>query len=182
MQAFKENDTTEARVAATYIPTVLQTLGADRDTMFANCFICYLLGDVLYNLDRDPLVGVITQDVYRSSFPAIHDLFTRPGTFEFYLALFRKIFADDTDIQFTIPGPGQLTITIEAETIEDFNILVRQIVDDAYVNSTLVTSDAQDPILGQGVKGIKTQSQIDGLIAEISMYGIVTVANLVTPV
>lgn len=177
-QRFKENDATEMQVANLFLPT-LAALGADRDTFWAEAFACYLLGDSLYDLDRDPLVGVITREVYRTSFPAIHDLFTRPGTFEFYLAVFRSIFTDDTDVEFTIPGPGQLVIDVQAVTSENFFILARRIVDDAYIYENLVTSDLNEPIMAQGFKGPKTESEIRGLISEISAYGVFTTVNLI---
>lgn len=167
-------------VAQVMIPTI-QSLGVDHDTFFDEAFASYLLGDVLWNLDRDPLVGVVTKEVFRSSFPAIHELFTRPGTFEFYLSVFRKIFSADVDIEFEIPGPGQLVINVSAITYENFGILTREIVDDVYVYSNLVTSDLNEPIVGQGVVGIKTQAEMEGLISEISAYGVYTEINLVTP-
>lgn len=180
MKPFRENDADEATATAIAMPT-LTALGVDRTTMFNECFACYLLGDVLYDLGRDPMSDVITREVYRTSFPAIHDLFTRPGTFEFYLSVFRKIFPDDVDVEFTIPAPGKLEITISSLTLEEFGLLVRQIVDDVYVYSTLVTSDTNDPIVGHGTKGIKTQSEMEGLIVEISAYGVYTTVILETP-
>ncbi len=179
IQPFKETDATEALMSSVLMPT-LELLGADRDTFFNECFESYLFGDVLYDLDRDPLVDVITQLVYRSSFPAIHDLFTAPGTFEFYISVFERIFPDDLDIQFEIPDPGKLTITITALTLQSFNLMARSIVDDVYVYDTLVTSDLNEPIMGHGPAGIKTQAEMDGLITEISAYGVYTTVVLAT--
>ncbi len=179
-QRFKENDQTELDIIGLFEPTLL-ALGADRDSFYADAFNSGFLGNVLFDLGRDPLVDVITREVYSNSFPAIHELFTRPGTFEFYLSVFRKIFTDDTDIQFEIPGPGQLNITVNAITYETFKLLMREIVDDAYVYHPLITSDTSDYVVGQGVKGIKTQSEISALIVEISAYGIFTQVTLVLP-
>lgn len=179
-QRFQENSVNEATVIGLALPS-LETLGTDHDTLFAEAFACYLLGDVLYDLGRDPLADVITRPVYRTAFPAIHDLFTRPGTFEFYLEVFRKIFTDDVDVEFVIPGPGQLEINVSSLTLEESYIMARQIVDDAYVYHRVVTSDLNEPIMAVGVKGIKTQKEIDGLIVEISAHGVFTTANLVTP-
>lgn len=178
-QRFKENDVTEPIVTNLFL-SVLEELGADRDTFFDNAFLSYLLGDVLFDLNRDPLADVITREVFRASFPAIHDLFTRPGTFEFYLDVFRSVFTADTDIEFTIPGPGQLVIDVSAVTLEQFPILARRIVDDVYIYDNLVTSDTNENIVAQGISGIKTQSEMDGLAAEISAYGIFTTVNLIT--
>ncbi len=177
MQRFKENDTTEPDIIALFMPTLVE-LGIERDTMFSDCFECFLLGDILYDLVRDPLSGVISREVYRSSFPAIHESFTRPGTFEFYLDCFRKVFTDDVEVEFVIPDPGKLEINITALSLETFYILTRQIVDDAYVYDRLVTSDTNDPIVGRGLRGIKTQEEIDGLVSEISAYGVFTTVTL----
>ncbi len=179
-QRFKENDSTELDIIGLFQPT-LDALGADRDAFFADAFISPFLGDVLFTLNRDPLADVITGDVYRDSFPAIHDLFTRPGTFEFYLAVFRKIFTADTDISFEVPGPGQLNITVNAITYETFKLLDREIIADAYQYFPLITSDDNVYILGQGVKGIKTQAEMDGLIVELSAYGVFTQVTLIIP-
>lgn len=180
MQKFKENDATESVMTAILMPS-LDDVGIAHDDFFADCFNNYFFGDVLYALDRDPMVGVITQEVYRTSFPAIHELFTAPGTFEFYLSVFRKIFSDSVDVEFTIPGPGQLAIDVNALTLDSFNLMTREIVGDVYVYSRLVTSDLNEPILGHGTKGIKTQSEIEGLLSEISAYGVFTTIELETP-
>ncbi len=177
MQRFKENDSTEPEIYGLFTPT-LNELGVERDSFFLNSFACYLLGDILYDLQRDPLADVITRNVYRTSFPSIHELFTRPGTFEFYLDVFRKVFTDDVEVEFIIPSAGILQVGITALSLETFNILIREIVDDAYVYFNLVTSDLNDQIVGRGLRGIKTQEEIDGLMAEISCYGIYTTVTL----
>ncbi len=176
-QRFKENDPTELDIIGLALPTLTE-LGLERDALFLGAFTCFLLGDVLYEEMRDPLANVITQEVYRESFPAIHDLFTRPGTFEFYLDVFHKIFPADTAIEFVIPGPGILEINIDATTFQTVYLMARRIEDDAYVYENLVTSDTNDKITGRVVKGIKTQDEVDGLIVEISAYGVFTTATL----
>ena len=77
LERFKDNDETEAKVIAVAMPT-LNTLGADRDAFFQGAFSAYGLGEVLYDLDRDPMSGVITREVFVKSFPAIHQLFGGP--------------------------------------------------------------------------------------------------------
>lgn len=178
VQRFKANDVTESQVYNLFLPT-LELLGVDRDTFFEEAFETYGLGEALYATQKDPLTDVVTLDVYRTGYPAIHELFTRPGTFEFYLSVFRKVFTENTDIQFTIPGPGRLHIEIDAVNLEEFNILTREIVEGEYVYSTLVTSDTSDPIMAQGVVGLKTQAEIENLLTEISAYGVYTTVELV---
>jgi len=176
LQRFKENDEIETKMIAVAMPT-LEGLGADRDDFFAGAFSCFLLGDVLYDLDRDPMSGVITREVYRSSFPAIHQLFIRPGTFEFYLTVFRSIWGEDVDVTFTIPSPGVLEINVESIGIDLFEFAAREIVDNEYVFSPIVDEEG-DSIMFQDTVGIKTESEIDALMEEISPEGIFTTTTL----
>lgn len=176
LQRFKENDETEAKVIATAMPT-LEALGADHDAFWEGAYSCYIFGEVLYDLGRDPMSGVIPREVYRQSFPAIHQLFSRPGTFEFYLTVFRSIWGEDVEIEFVIPSPGLLNINVAALGIGTFQFLAREIVDDLYVFSSMVDHSG-DNIMFQDTMGIKTQAEIDALISELSPYGIIVDATL----
>lgn len=176
LQPFKANDTNEAVMRDIALPT-LEDLGNERDTFYNECWESYLLGDILYELIRDPMSGVITQDVYRQSFPAIHELFTAPGTFEFYLSVFRSIWGENVDVEFVVPGPGQLTINLDVLDFELGLFAARKIVDSGYIRDLVVTEDG-DNIVFQGSKGIKTQKQANALIYEISMHGVYTIINL----
>lgn len=179
IKPFKPNEELEQRVTNLVIP-MLTSLGIDHDNFWNGANTCFLLGDVLYDLDRDPMAGVITRGIFRTSFFAIHNLFTAPGTFEFYLAVFRAIFGEDVVVEFEIPSPGVLLIDIDSLSTGTFNLLAREIVGGVYVYHELVTSDAGDFIMGQGTNGIKTQQEMDALINEISMAHIYTVCNLTT--
>lgn len=170
LQRFKPNDQTELDVIEAGMP-ILDILGGDRDTFFASAYSAFPLGDVLYDLDRDPLSGVITRDVYRQSFPAIHNLFTRPGTFEFYLEVFRSIWGENVEIEFEVPSPGVLNINVDALGSALFDLIAREIVDNQYVFNEIVDQEG-DNIAAQDTTGIKTQSEIDALMEELSPEGI----------
>lgn len=176
MQAFKQSDATEIKVRDCALP-LLTDLGGERDAMLAGAFTCFELGDVFVELNNSPLADVIAPESFRSSYYAIHQLFTRPGTFEFYIDVFRAIFGTEVDIEFVIPGPGQLQINIASLSVllEDF--LARSIVDDAYVFDEVVDHDG-DSISFQGRLGIKTQSEIDALMVELHPAGIFVEADL----
>lgn len=176
LQRFKENDETEAKVIAVVMPT-LETLGEGHDDFWEGANTTYLLGDILYDLDRDPMSGVITRELFRMIFPAIHQIFTRPGTFEFYMTIFRAIWGEDVVITFTVPAPGRLQINAANLPIEPFNLLLREVVDDAYVYSPLVDHNG-DFIMLQDKAGIKNQAEFDALINEISPAGIFTESSL----
>lgn len=176
-QRFKENDESEAKVISVALPS-LNALGIARDEFEVGAFTCFKLGEVLFDLERDPVAGVITREVFIKAFYGIHALFTRPGTFEFYLEMFRAIFGEDVDVEFTVPGPGQLSININSLFLEGFNLVARAVVDGDYEYYPLITSDTGDYILAQGVAGIRTQGEIDALMAEVAPSGIYTICTL----
>lgn len=180
MQRFKENDPTEEQVYNLILPE-LESIGQDLDDFNDGAYTCFKLGEVLYDTERDPMAGVISRAIFRQSFFAIHQLFTRPGTFDFYLEVFRAIFGQETAIEFEIPGPGQLVINIPTLTTDSFELAARELVDGEYVYSPLVTSDTADNIIGQGFVSLFTEEEINNLTNEISPNGIYTVVNLVEP-
>jgi hypothetical protein len=164
LQRFKDNDITEAKVIEVAMPT-LELIGSNLDDFWQGAFTSYLLGEVLYDLDRDPMSGVISRTIFRQIFPEIHQIFTRPGTFEFYLTIFRAIWGEDVEIEFVVPDEGRLQINASNLPIDE------------YVYSELV-DHAGDFIMLQDKAGIKNQSELDALINEISPAGIFTETTL----
>lgn len=176
MQRFKENDATELKVINTTLP-ILDVLSTDLNNFYTGAWTCFKLGEVLYDLNRDPMVGVITRDTYRTSFFAIHQLFTKPGTFEFYLEVFRAIWGSDVVVEFVVPDPGKLQINVQALDISLQDFLARKIVSGAYVFEEVVDHDG-DNIAFQETQGIKNQTEMDALINEISPDGIFVTITL----
>ncbi len=170
LQPFKENDVLEGKVTNAFL-TPLVTRDTELDAFFNGAFTCFALGDVLFTLSRDPLAGVISQNVYRKSFFAIHNLFTRPGTFEFYMEVFKAVWGDDVVVEFTIPGPGKLLISVEAVNVTLDNFMARKIVSGAYVYEEVIDEDG-DNIVFQGIQGLKTQAEADALLNELYPAGI----------
>lgn len=178
LQRFKESDDLETKILAA-VSAALNPISTDLDNFLAGAFTCYLLGDALYDADRDPMVGVVTRDVFRESFFAFHELFTKPGTFEFWLTLFRAIWGEDVEVEFTIPNPGQLVINISEVHVETFYLTARRIVNNAYIYENLITQ-ADEKILAQVQIGFRTQQEVDAMTKEIAVNGIYTKINLVT--
>lgn len=176
LQRFKENDDLERRMIDAGSP-FLTDIGAGLDQFWQDAFEAYELGDVLYELDRDPMSGVITQDVFRQSFPAIHQLFTMPGIFEFYLDLFRSIWGDAVDITFAIPQPGVLTINAQVLDVATFNLVAREIFDNAYQYNKIKDQEG-DYILVRDTVGIKNQNEINALMNELAPGGIIVITTL----
>ncbi len=169
-QAFKENDLTEAKITACFAP-LLDEIDLSRDQFNDGAYECFKLGEVLLALDRSPAVGVVSDDVFIQSFFAIHEFFTRPGTFEFYLDIFKNIWGEDVEIEFTVPAPGKLLINIEALDSVPALAIAREIVADVYVNSDIVDHDG-DNLIFQTTQGIKTQREADALVRELNPAGI----------
>jgi hypothetical protein len=176
LQAFKENDLVERKVRDAFLP-LLDQLGIDRDSFYEGAYESYVLGDVIYTLKSSPLAGPISQDIFRQSFFAIHDFFTFPGTFEFYLKVFRAVWGADVGVEFQIPAPGKLIINVQALTLQVDDLLARRIVNNAYVYDEIL-DHAGNNIGLQGRMGIKTQSEADALIKELYPAGLWVELNL----
>lgn len=170
LQAFKQNDVVEKKVTDAFL-TFPNLREANLNEFYEGAYDCFLLGDVLFALKRDPMAGVVTQETFRSSFFAIHQLFTRPGTFEFYLEVFRAVWGNDVAVQFVVPEPGKLLINVEALTIQLEDWLVRRIEDGVYVYEELIDEEG-DNIVFQGTQGIKTQSEAEALVNELYPAGL----------
>lgn len=177
MKKFSPNDEVESKVIEVLKP-LLDTLEADRIDFFEGAYTSYPLGNVLYDLDASPLAGSISREVFRTSYFAIHDLFTRPGTFDFYIEVFKAIFGDDVELEFEIPAPGKLNINVQALTIIQDRLIARSIVSGAYVYDEIVDHEG-DFLVAQVTQGPKTQSEIDAIMIEIKPQGIWVETSLV---
>ncbi len=177
LKPFRANDVIEPKYVAAALPS-LESLGGWLDIFFAECYDAAPLGDILYDLDRHPMAhGVLTPEIFRTSFWAINQIFTRPGTFEFYLTVFRAIWGDDVEVEFTV-SPGILGINISGIEGATANLIFREIVADVYVHSNWVDEDG-DQLLAQVVVGTKNQTEVDALINEISPVGVLVTATLI---
>lgn len=176
MQFFK-GDAQEQKFYNSGHPT-LNSVQFQRDTMFDEVYTCFLLGDLLWETGRSPLANAIKQEIFRVNFPDIYDSFTSAGTFESYISIFKKIFGTDVDVQFTIPGNGQLQIAIHATGVEESNLSMREIVDNVYVLSDLKTQDGVDQIMVQTVKGFESQYELDQMLFEMVPGGVYTEITL----
>ncbi len=178
IRQFKATDLTAVKVDTAFTEMTAQ-IQNDRAALKAGCLECYVLGDVLYTLNAHPLASVLTQNIFRISFVAITQFFTKPGTFEFYLAVFRAIWGSDVGVEFVIPFPGKLIINIDAASITDYFLQARLIESGVYVFYDMVTTDAGDSIIVRDSSGIKTQAEVDKMMRELNPRGFVIETNLV---
>lgn len=173
-QYFDETDALEARQASIIIE-VLESIERDLTEFFNEAYQTASLGDVLYLLDRDPMAGKLLNEYYRTAYPAIHEMFTRPATFDFYVDLIRAVWGEDTPIEFSRPSPGVLDIKVSSQSLQPQVFQARRIEDDTYIYEDVVTSgDDPEEILFQTAQGIKTQAEADLLISEVAAAGYVT--------
>ena len=175
MQVYKGDDT-ENKFINSGLP-VLNARSFQKDLFFADAYQCQVLGDVLFDTKRSPLSNAIIQTIFRESFSELFQAFIDGGTFEAYLVVFRKIFGDDVDVDFTIPAPGKLQIDITATGFEISNFIVRTIVDNAYVFDNVV-DEVGDNIVFQTIKGFETQYELEQMLFELVPSGIYTIITL----
>lgn len=175
MQFFKGDDA-ELKFYGIGKP-VTDAIALQRQTMLEEVFEAYELGDLIIELGLAPLSNAIKPEVFRTSFQHIFESFIGAGTFESYMIVFRAIFGDDVDVEFTVPGPGQLNIEIHATTLEIVDFIARRIQDNQYVFDEIVTQDG-DNIAFQSFKGLESQYEVEQMLFEMVPGGIFTQVTL----
>ncbi len=176
-QRYKATDPIEEKFYQSAAP-LFDILSAERDDLFTDAYACFKLGEVLWDTNRAPLANAIARDIFRTSFEGIFDSFVEVGTFESYISVFKKIFGDNVDIQFTVPAAGKLEIDITATGVELNNLAARIIEDDAYVLYDLITQDGIDEIMVQSIKGFTSQYELERMLFEMVPAGIFTTITL----
>lgn len=175
MQFFK-GDATELKYYES-AKTISDILSGQKTEFFNEAYGCFVLGELLYDNDYAPLSNAIPREIFRESFATIFEAFLQAGSFESYLIVFRNIFGDDVDVQFTVPAPGKLQIVIIATGLAIYGMTVREIAGDAYEYFTL-TDDEGDRIVLQGVKGFESQYELEQMLFEMVPGGIFTEITL----
>ncbi len=180
MQKYK-GDAIEQKYINSGTP-ILDQLSMAKDDFYAGAYDCGPLGDLLHDIKRSPLANAITAEIFRTSFNTIYEAFRVSGSFESYLTVFRKIFGDDVEVDFTVTAPGKLSIDITAEHIEESNFVARHIVSNAYLYDNVIWYDGVDDpggnIIFQSVKGFKTQYELEQMLFEMVPAGIFTTITL----
>ena len=158
---------------------ILDILQLQIDLFAAGAYETYVLGDMIHDSGRSPLCNAIRKEIFRQAFKEIFEAFVVAGSFESYLTVFRKIFGDEVTVEFTVPGPGQLEIDIEADGVELSDLVVRQIVNNAYQFFNLVDQESNEiNIAVQTIKGFQSQYELEQMLFEMVPGGIYTVINL----
>lgn len=156
---------------------IMEILSDDRDTFFDEAYACFALGDLLYTENRAPLANAVEQDIFRELFATIFEAFVSAGTFESYLSVFRNIFGDDVTVDFTVSGPGQLDIDLQATGTLTATRLSREILGGSYVYYDRLTS-AGDTRVASIPKGFQTEYEAEQMLFELVPAGIYTTISL----
>jgi hypothetical protein len=156
---------------------ISDVLSAQKDLFLDDAYGCFVLGELLYDNDLAPLATAIPRDIFRETFETVFDNFIYAGTFESYMEVFRKVFGDDVDVEFTVPGAGQLQIAIEASGLQLSPFVARRIADNAYVYDNMV-DDLGNRLVFQSVKGFETQEELEKMLFELVPDGVYTEISL----
>lgn len=175
-QYFKASDDVEKKFDLAMAPE-MDSLSLQEDLFFQGAYECFSLGDLLYDTDRSPLSNAIDREIFREAFATIFDAFVVAGTFESYITVFKNIFGDDVVVEFTVPGPGQLEIGIEATGIQLSNVVGRTVVDGAYVYDEVIDHDGNN-VAGSTPKGFQTEYEAEQMLFELVPGGIFTTISL----
>lgn len=173
---FFKGDETEKKYYNSVKP-ISDTLNAQKNLFYDDAYGCYVLGELLYDNGYAPLSNAIPREIFRETFKELFDSFISAGTFEGYLSVLRKVFGADVVVEFSVPGPGQLNIDVEASGVVESYFTVRRIVDNEYVYDHLVTQDG-DNIMLQTVKGFRSQYDLEQMLFEMVPDGIYTEITL----
>lgn len=173
VEFFKDNDAEELKYYNSAAP-ILNQLSNSKSDLYNFAYFTYMLGDLIHESDRSPLAKNIKKTLFRQIFQNLFSSFAYAGSFESYITVFKAIFGESTNVEFTIPGPGKLNILIEPEGVILNNFAVRSIVDDAYVYDNLLTNDWSDKIMLQTIQGVETEYELEQMLYEMVPAGIYT--------
>lgn len=178
MQYFK-GDATEKKFDNSASP-IIDQIGMQLDAFFEGAYDAMPLGDLLHEGVRSPLANAIVLPIFREFFNTLYNEFRVSGSFESYLVVFRKIFGDEVEVEFTVSAPGKLAIAIIADQLELSNLVLRRIVDNAYLFDSALWYDDLDSghILLQTVKGFHSQYELEQMLFEMVPAGIFTDIDL----
>ncbi len=149
----------------------LDLCSAELDAYFAGCYEAADFLLMLYDSARMPFSDRVPRESFVSFMLQAIPNFPVTGTFESYLFILRSIFGANTDVLFDVPAAGKLSMLVNAAASLEFDLVVREFVDGAYVFYNLETQD-EEQIEARGIAGIDSQAQLEALLAEIIPAGI----------
>lgn len=171
MQFFKGDDD-ELKYYNSGSP-VLEIFSSDKDDFLQGYSETEPLGALIFDSGRSPLSNAINREIFKTSFKQLFQSFVEVGTFEAYIAVFKKIFGDEATVEFTVPAAGKLNIDITADGIELSNFVARSISNNNYIYDNVV-DDEDDQIVFQTIKGFQSQYELEQMLFEMVPGGVFT--------
>lgn len=151
--------------------SVFDQTDTDLDAFYAGAYDCDPFLLMLYDEGRMPFSDRVNRDTFVSFIREALRTFTFTGTFETFLFILRSIFGSDSEILFTIPDPGKLSISINASSNLLFDFIGREFVDGAYETFEII-DDVGNVLTFRGIPGIDTEYQLTLLFSEMIPAGI----------
>lgn len=154
-----------------------ENIESSLDEMAEGVYTSQPMGELLYDTERVPLTNAIDREVFITCFSEIFEAWALSGSFEAYLTVFRKIFGETVTVVFDVPGPGQLTIDVTAESTHEFEFIARVIESGSYVTHNVV-DDLGNQIVFTGVLGLQEESDLEKILFVLVPAGIYTEISL----
>lgn len=172
MQYFK-GDAKEIKVVAAGL-SATEVIGLRLDAFFEGAYETVPLGEMIFDNAFAPLSNAIRRDIFARSFKQLFESFQHAGTFEAYLEVFRKIFGDDVEVEFTVPAAGKLNIVINSTNTEESTFVARQIVGNDFEYDPVITQDGQDTLVFSSIQGFTSEYELQTMLFEMVPGGIFT--------
>lgn len=176
MPQYFKGDDIEKKVYNSGEP-VLSGLSSDKDDLYAGSYTCFKLGEIIWDSKLAPLSNAIPRIIFRESFSSLFDTFLVAGSLEGYITVFKQVFGENVDVEFTIPAPGKLQIAIVATDIILDDLVARHIESNEYIFDEIIDYDG-DNIAVQTIKGFQSQYALEQMLYEMVPEGIYTEITL----
>lgn len=169
VQNFK-GDAIELKMQSVASPVFDQT-SASLDDFYAGGFNCDEFLLMLYDDNRMPFSERVNRVTFVQFIKKALENFPFTGTFEAYLFVLRSIFGDLSEIDFDVPSPGKLAISVNAVSSLEFDFIAREFIAGTYEFFDVVDY-AGNILTFRGIAGIDTEYELNLLFSEIIPAGI----------
>jgi hypothetical protein len=173
---FFKGDETEIKIYDAF-EALLSSLEVEKDELYEFAYVAKSLGDAIFLSGKSPLTNAISQEVFRDSFSSLFSYFKQVGTAEAYINVFKQIFGDSVEVLFTVPGPGKLNITVDANEVELSDFVAREIDNNTYLYQPVIDHLGNN-IAFQTVAGLQSEAEVNTMLFEMVPQGIFTQITL----
>ncbi len=175
-QNFK-GDATELKMEAAVSPA-LSLASASLSEFYEQGSSCDAFLLMLYDEGRATYSNRINRETFVAFIKQAIERFAFVGNFESYIFILKEIFGDDAEIEFVVPDPGKLEITITAQANVISTALVREFLEEGGFEFFDLIDHEGDEIIFIGIAGIDSEYQLGLLFAEIMPAGIIPTIEL----